>query len=457
MMFEARRPSIPRRRAAAFALTPLFLALVLLAGADRAAAQQWPDVNVYHSPNDDGVDPRSETCPPGCLCDGGGSGATVMINFDDLDPYTVVSSQYPEATFIPDGTEIWAYPDAGTYGSSPPNWIRPMMDCYPCTEDLVVDFTSPVSNLSFVAVPTDNDYGGATIDVYEDGVLSATVNVDVDIYDGTLVDLSAYSNVTRIHIRGVFNRLVYDNFSFDTGGGEQDCLIEGGDNEVLHLWIDGGPSDGAGEFCKRPPDGNTGHRLCGADITIEITRGTGRITDFRPVIATLVHNPVCAEPPGDDDYCPLPADTTRVRMNFRRGEGTPPLGPRKVADLRIDSTGSTEQAPTTIVVSGDEAASANLLSRPFPAGGEAEVIAEGLVGAPGPCVLQCDLDNDGVVGVLDYGILASSWGADDTECVPPPPASDPQLRRGDCDCDGVVGFSDFSLLSNEWLQECPAQ
>ncbi|MBW1684237.1 MAG: hypothetical protein JRS35_04170, partial [Deltaproteobacteria bacterium] len=110
MMFEARRFSRRGRRTAALALTPLLLALALLAGAKPAAAQQqWPDVNVYHSPNDDGVDPRSETCPPGCLCDGG-SGGTVTINFDDLDAYTVVTDQYPEATFIPDDTVIWAFP-----------------------------------------------------------------------------------------------------------------------------------------------------------------------------------------------------------------------------------------------------------------------------------------------------------------------------------------------------------
>jgi len=450
MMFEARRSSTRGHRTAALALTPLLLALALLAGAKPAEAQQqWPDVNVYHSPNGTGDDPRSETCPPGCLCDGGGPGATVTINFDDLDPYTVVTNQYPEATFTPDGTVLWAYPDAGDHGSSEPNWIRPMLDCEECSEDVTVDFSSPVENLSFVAVPTNNDYGGATVDVYQGEALIATENVDVDSDGGMTVDLTAYSNVTKIHIRNVFNRLAYDNFTFDTGGGELDCVIDGGANEKIHLWIDGGSGSGDGDICKLPPDGDTGDYLCGADIRIEITRGTGKLTDFRPMIDTLVHHPVCQGPTDEGGFCPLPPDTKRIRMNFRRGESAI-IDSHPVAEVLVDSRDSTVGAPTTLVVSGVAAASANLQVRPIAAGGP-EVIAEGPVGAQEPCELKCDFGGsegadvpDGSVGLVDFNVLGSHWG----QAVP-------ACTLGDCDCNGGVGLADFNLLNEEWGQTCP--
>jgi len=446
MMFEALRSSTRGRCTAALALTPLLLGLALLAGPKPAAAQQqWPDVNVYHSPNDDGVDPRSETCPPGCLCDGGGAGETVTIDFDDdWDPGTVITDQYPEATFAADDADLVVRNDAGSYGTSEPNWIIPVCS-EECSWNVSVDFTSPVENLRFRAATPNSSFLEINVDVYEEGEVepTATVHYSGDYYaEDATVDLTAFSNVTRIYITNLYGSVAYDDFTFNTGGGELDCVIDGGPSEEIELWIDGGPNPGTGDICTLPPTGNTGDRLCGADILVEITQGTGAFTAFRPRIDTLVHHPVCQEPPGDDDLCPLPAGTKRIRMNFRRGEGTA-LGPREVADLIVDSTGSTVGSPTTVVVSGKEAASASLLRRPIAASGP-EVIAEGPAGTQEPCVVQCDFDGNGAVGLADFNVLASHWGQTVPACT-----------LGDCDCNGGVGLTDFNLLNAEWGKSCP--
>jgi len=452
MMFEARRSSTRGRRTAALALTPLLLALALLAGAKPAAAQEWPDVNVYHSPNDTGDDPRSETCPPGCLCDGG-SGGPVTINFDELEPGTVVTNQYPEATFSGDGTVFEVYSGAGDYGSSEQHWIRAETDCSTCTWDLNVVFSSPVQNLTFIAATPISSFVSVDVHVYQEGVVEpTTVHHYSDYYDDdATVDLTAFSNVTRIHIEhdNDYGEAAYDDFTFDTGGGEYDCVIKGGENEKIHLWIDGGSGSGDGDICKLPPDGDTGDYLCGADIRIEITRGTGKLTDFRPMIDTLVHHPVCQGPTDEGGFCPLPPDTKRIRMNFRRGESAI-IGSQEVAEVLVDSRDSTVGAPTTLVVSGVAAASANLQVRPIAAGGP-EVIAEGPVGSQEPCNLTCDFAGsegpdvpDGAVGLLDYNVVISHWG----QAVP-------ACTQGDCDCNGGVGLPDFSHLTAEWGQSCP--
>jgi hypothetical protein len=236
-----------------------------------------------------------------------------------------------------------------------------------------------------------------------------------------------------------------------------DCVIKGTENEQLNLWIDGGPDPDPrrpeeGVICMQGDEGNTGDYLCGADILIEITRGDGKFTHFRPRIDTLVHHPVCQGETDEGGFCPLPLEpeTKRIRMNFRRGAGSPPLIPRPVADVLVDSRGSEVGAPTTIVVSGVAAASANLQRRLI-AAGEAEVIAEGPVGAQEPCELKCDFGGsegadvpDGSVGLVDFNVLGSHWG----QAVP-------ACTLGDCDCNGGVGLADFNLLNEEWGQTCP--
>ena len=82
-------------------------------------------------------------------------------------------------------------------------------------------------------------------------------------------------------------------------------------------------------------------------------------------------------------------------------------------------------------------------NRPIPAGAP-EVIAEGPPGAQETCVLQCDFDGNGGVGLTDFNILVGHWGQPVPACT-----------LGDCDCNGGVGLTDFNLLNAEWGKSCP--
>jgi hypothetical protein len=147
------------------------------------------------------------------------------------------------------------------------------------------------------------------------------------------------------------------------------CGISGGPGDSINLYIDGG-SDGSGEgetVCRFGEDGGSGDNLCGADILIEMQNG--HFTGIEPTIDTLVCNPSCAD---CDGICPLPSEpqTTRIRMNFRRGDafappGAPPVGFRRVATLIVDSSGDAAVSPTKVYANGVGAAGANLQLRPI--------------------------------------------------------------------------------------------
>jgi hypothetical protein len=153
---------------------------------------------------------------------------------------------------------------------------------------------------------------------------------------------------------------------------EGPCGISGGPGDAINLYIDGG-SDGSDEgetVCRFGEDGGSGDNLCGADILIEMQNG--HFTGIEPTIDTLVCNPSCADCDEETGICPLPLEpqTTRIRMNFRRGDafappGAPPVGFRRVATLIVDSSGDGVASPTKIFANGVGAVGANLQLRPI--------------------------------------------------------------------------------------------
>lgn len=156
------------------------------------------------------------------LTAGPASAVSVVINFDDLDDSTVVTNQYPEAIFSSE-TGIVNLTTAQDLGSSQPNFICTALtqSGIDCVHETIVDFTSPVSNLTFLEIGDDDEGANALIDVFVNGLFSATVNAvgDADPFLPNLVDLSAFSNVTRIRIHGITdnNGLGWDDFTFDVG------------------------------------------------------------------------------------------------------------------------------------------------------------------------------------------------------------------------------------------------
>jgi hypothetical protein len=157
------------------------------------------------------------------------------------------------------------------------------------------------------------------------------------------------------------------------------CALQGDVDEILQLWIDGGdnPGDPADELCKLGPDGGDGGQLCGGDVLVQLV-GSGSFTNFEPDVAmnTLIHHPACVEEecPEGECACALPAGTKQLRMVFRRGGADPPLQPRRLGVLTVDSRGADPESPSCVNVAGVGAAGANLQFRPIATGAVAKTV-----------------------------------------------------------------------------------
>jgi hypothetical protein len=146
---------------------------------------------------------------------------TTLINFDDLSSGTFLSDQYSGVTFSSEPGNfimVLSQPDV----PSKPNIITPVNSNGEVdgTLNLNVDFAQPVNDLSF-SVVFDNTVGAAAkIDVYTT-ITGAPITVDL-ITDGDrltpdLVDLSSFTNITRISVNNITDPggFPYDDFQFN--------------------------------------------------------------------------------------------------------------------------------------------------------------------------------------------------------------------------------------------------
>ena len=146
---------------------------------------------------------------------------TTLINFDDLSSGTFLSDQYSGVTFSSDPGNfimVLSQPDV----PSKPNIITPVNSNGEVdgTLNLNVDFAQPVNDLSFRVV-FDNTVGAAAkIDVYTT-ITGSPITVDL-ITDGDrltpdLVDLSSFTNITRISVNNITDPggFPYDDFQFN--------------------------------------------------------------------------------------------------------------------------------------------------------------------------------------------------------------------------------------------------
>ena len=146
---------------------------------------------------------------------------STTINFDDLASSSTVSNQYSGVTFSSDpGIQIYTYPLAGLFGTSGPNLIgTTTSQGLDGTKNLYVDFAQAVGNLSFKVVG-DNTVGtAALIDVYTTTGFAGQVNLvtDGNGFSPDLVDLSSFTNITRISINTITDLagIGYDDFQFN--------------------------------------------------------------------------------------------------------------------------------------------------------------------------------------------------------------------------------------------------
>ena len=88
-----------------------------------------------------------------------------------------------------------------------------------CTSDTVVNFAMPVGGLSFHAIQANNTGTVAAIKVYVSGALAGTVDLigtGQTMAPVVIVDLSQYSNVTRIELTAINDGggIGWDDFAF---------------------------------------------------------------------------------------------------------------------------------------------------------------------------------------------------------------------------------------------------
>jgi hypothetical protein len=199
-----------------------------------------------------------------------------IIDFDSLSAGDVVTNQFPQATFSSIAGQENRVDNTFDFGPlSAPNYIctADVGGGLNCVNPTIVDFTNPVNNLTFLALG-DNSVGTqATVDVFENGTYSATVPVVVDGDFATIhtVDLSGFSNVTRIEIENITDGggLAWDRFEFDVVAQEGLIYFEedGGGGNPRGLY-DFDPSNGMSSLrttvgagprffslSKRPSDG----------------------------------------------------------------------------------------------------------------------------------------------------------------------------------------------------------
>jgi hypothetical protein len=145
------------------------------------------------------------------------------INFDSLAEQTILTNQFPELTFssLTAGREIRAASFSTDWGTSLPNIMCSQTIGAPsdCVGDIQIDFTSPVSGLTFLSTGDDSVLAAAAlVDVYVNFVLAATIPIATDgsVFVPQLLDLSAFSSVTRIVIRNQVDPagLGFDDFTF---------------------------------------------------------------------------------------------------------------------------------------------------------------------------------------------------------------------------------------------------
>ena len=146
-----------------------------------------------------------------------------VINFDNLNNGDVVTNQYSalDAIFSSSAGNVNFVTTQPSYNGTPPNFIctGPANGSIDCVEDTYVTFATPVSGLTFQGLGTNNTQANvAQVDVYTNGVFNSTIIIPgaAQGYNPELIDLSAFTNVTEIHIYDIADAagIGWDTFTF---------------------------------------------------------------------------------------------------------------------------------------------------------------------------------------------------------------------------------------------------
>jgi hypothetical protein len=182
---------------------------------------------------------------------GAGQASAVTINFDNLADKTTVTNQYAGVTFSSAGGDVVLISSQNPpYTGTAPNVICTgvalPIGTVDCSHDLILNFSTPVNNLTFDAFGNQSTVGTqfAEADVYQNGVLTQpNVSMIVTHFSHTQgcpglpntipdclpdpQDFTAYAGITQliIHNNTDTQGTAYDNFSFIPTSDPEDLPI----------------------------------------------------------------------------------------------------------------------------------------------------------------------------------------------------------------------------------------
>jgi hypothetical protein len=151
----------------------------------------------------------------------GAQGTTpITINFDDLADKTIVTDQYLNQYGVKFSSGNLSFPlhtqQACNFCGpiSPPNFVCTWPDL---SGQVFVEFTRPVSNLSFVIIASDAFFSQfAVLDVYRNGTFFSSFNIFGNGTANVGVSLGSTNSITKIVVRNINDAagVGFDNFTF---------------------------------------------------------------------------------------------------------------------------------------------------------------------------------------------------------------------------------------------------
>ena len=152
-------------------------------------------------------------------------GASVVVNFDNLNNGDVITNQYAGVTFSSTTGNVNYVTAQSQYLSTPPNFLcsGPANSSIDCAQETFLNFSSPVNGLNFDGMGV-NDVGvEALIDVWTNGVFNSTVQVigNAQGVNPDHIDLSGFSNITEIRLYNIVDGggIGWDTFQYTQGQG----------------------------------------------------------------------------------------------------------------------------------------------------------------------------------------------------------------------------------------------
>jgi len=148
--------------------------------------------------------------------------SATVINFDDLADGNVITNQYAGVVFSSTPGNVNYVTTQPSYNGTPPSFLctGPVGGGINCTAETIMTFSSGVSGLTFQGMGiNDVKSNVAQVDVFVNSIFNSTITIagNAQGFNPVLVDLSAFSNLTKIRIYNITDGggIGWDTFTFN--------------------------------------------------------------------------------------------------------------------------------------------------------------------------------------------------------------------------------------------------